>query len=132
MELIHSIADRDALIVCDAVRSESPAGTVLRIAGDELPAFFGNKLSPHQLGLSDVLATLTLLDRVPPSVSLIGVVPKQLDLGTELSPEIESALDEAQAMLVAEIESLGFPLSPKVVADREEQPAFRPIPLSRV
>jgi hydrogenase maturation protease len=112
MELIHTIAGRDALIVCDTVRSDRPPGTVLRIAGEELPAFFRTKLSPHQLGLSDVLATLTLLEKVPPSVVLIGIVPQDLDLGTELSPPIEAALDEAQTLLIAEIESLGFRLRP--------------------
>jgi hydrogenase maturation protease len=112
MELIHTIADRDALIVCDAVRSELPPGTVLRFMGDELPAFFRTKISPHQLGLSDVLATLSLLGRTPPRITLIGVVPQDLDLGIELSPRIDSALDEALALLVAEIESLGFHLRP--------------------
>lgn len=107
MELIHTIADRDALIVCDAVASDLPPGTVLRIAGDELPAFFRTKLSPHQLGLSDVLATLSLLDRMPPRVVLIGIVPEDLELGIELSPRIESAMEEALEMLVAEIETLG-------------------------
>lgn len=116
MELIHTIADRDALVVCDAVRSDAPPGTVMRIAGEKLPAFFGTKLSPHQLGLSDMLATLTLLERVPPSVSLIGIVPQDLDLGLELSPRIASALDEALALLVSEIESLGFRLHPGPVA----------------
>lgn len=110
MELIHSIANRDALIVCDAIRSDSPPGTVKRIAGEELPALFNTKLSPHQLGLSEVLATLILLDQLPSSVSLIGIVPQDLDLGIGLSPQIESALNEALALLVTEIESLGFPL----------------------
>ena len=107
MELIHTIADRDALIVCDAVSSELSPGTVLRISGDELPAFFRTKLSPHQLGLSDVLATLSLLERMPRQVILIGVVPEDLELGIELSPRIESVMEEALDLLVAEIESLG-------------------------
>jgi hydrogenase maturation protease len=113
MQLIHTIAGRDALIVCDAVRSDKPPGSVMRIAGQELPAFFRTRLSPHQLGLSDVLATLTLLEQVPPRVALIGIIPQDLDLGTELSPRIEGAMDEALALLVAEIESLGFRLCPR-------------------
>lgn len=110
MELIHTVADKDALIVCDAVNSDMPPGTVLRISGDDLPAFFRTKLSPHQLGLSDVLATLSLLDRVPPKVILIGIVPDDLELGIELSPRIEGVMEAALELLVAEIESLGFPL----------------------
>jgi len=113
MDLIHTIADRDALIVCDAVRSESPPGTVIRIAGDELPAFFRTRLSPHQLGLSDVLAALSLLERVPPRVVLIGIVPQDLDLGVELSPTVQRALEKALLLVIAEIEALGLPVNPR-------------------
>ena len=113
MDLFHIIADRDALIVCDAVRSKSPPGTVIRIAGDELPAFFRTRLSPHQLGLSDVLAALTLLERVPPRVVLIGIVPQDLDLGVELSPKVQTALEDALPLVIAEIEALGLPVNPR-------------------
>ena len=110
MELIYSIADRDLLIVCDAVRAEAAPGTVMRIAGEDLPAFFRTKLSPHQLGLSDVLATLRLLERVPAHVVLVGIVPENLELGTRLSPGIESALEKALGLVLAEIEAHGIRL----------------------
>lgn len=127
MELIHTIANRDALIVCDAVRSDRPPGTVLRFSGDELPAFFRTRLSPHQLGLSDVLAALTLLEQVPQSVTLIGMVPQLIGLGTELSPRVESVMDEALELLVAEIESIGFHLRPFPDRAAGQAPAHRPI-----
>ncbi len=107
MELIYSIAGRDLLVVCDAVRAEAAPGTVMRIAGEDLPAFFRTKLSPHQLGLSDVLAMLRLLERVPAHVVLVGIVPEDLELGTKLSPRIESALEEALEIVLAEIERYG-------------------------
>lgn len=116
MELIHCIASRDALIVCDAVVSDKPPGSLVRIAGEELPASFRTRLSPHQLGLSDLLATLRLLDQAPPYITLIGIAPQRLDLGTELSPRVESALEEALVLLVAEIETLGLRLRPRGAA----------------
>lgn len=129
MELIHSIVDRDALIVCDAVNSDLPPGTVLRITGEELPAFFRTKLSPHQLGLSDVLATLSLLGQVPPRVILIGIVPEDLELGIELSPRIESALEKALELLVAEIESLGSRIRTRPLPDAAMTRALEPLGL---
>lgn len=107
MELIHTIAGRDALILCDAVRADAPPGSVLRIAGEDLPAFFRTKLSPHQLGVSDLLATLALLGRTPSRVVLIGMVPEAMDLGLALSPRIEAAMEEALRRLLAEMEGLG-------------------------
>jgi hydrogenase maturation protease len=125
MDLIHSIADRDALILCDAVRADAAPGTLLRMTGEELPAFFQTKLSPHQLGVLDVLATLTLLERVPPIVTLIGIVPQRLDLGVQLSPQIESVMDDALELLVAQIQSLGFRLCPTCTANSSD-PATAP------
>ncbi len=112
MELIYSIAGRDLLVVCDAVRAEAAPGTVMRIAGEDLPAFFRTKLSPHQLGLSDVLATLRLVERVPAHVVLVGIVPEELDLGTSLSPVVESAMEEALELVLTEIEGHGLRLQP--------------------
>jgi hydrogenase maturation protease len=126
MELIHSIAGRDALIVCDAVVSDKPPGSLTRIAGEELPASFRTRLSPHQLGLSDLLATLRLLEQAPRHIALIGIAPQRLDLGTELSPRVESALEEALALLIAEIESLGLRLHPRGVATLGTKPEQRP------
>lgn len=110
MELLHRIAGQDALILCDALRSAEPPGTILRVPGAELPALFRTKLSPHQLGLADLLASLALLGETPAHVVLIGVVPEDLSLGLELSPPVEAALQPALALLVAEIQALGYPL----------------------
>jgi len=113
MELIHTIADRDALILCDAVRADAPPGSVLRVAGEDLPAFFRTKLSPHQLGVCDLLATLALLGRTPSRVVLIGIVPEAMELGLALSPRVAAALEEALLRLVGEMAALGCRPGPR-------------------
>ncbi len=108
MDLLYTISGRDVLIVCDAIKSDASPGTVIQINGDDVPAFFQTKLSPHQVGLSDVLATLKLLDELPPLVSIVGVVPADLSLGTELSPTAAGAVDHALTIIIKQLAAVGI------------------------
>ena len=119
MDLLYTISGRDALIVCDAVKADAPPGTVMRITGDDVPAFFQTKLSPHQVGLSDVLATLKLLEEIPPLITIVGIVPADLSLGTELSPTATAAVDQALKMIVDELAALGVACGPQSTSTTE-------------
>lgn len=107
MELLNLIAGCDHLIICDAVKDDSPPGTVIKLADAEIPAFFQTRYSPHQLGLADVLATLALTDEAPGAVTLIGIVPFDLELGLELSPEVEAAVGKAVEEVAGVLRGLG-------------------------
>jgi len=114
MDLLNAVADRDHLIVADAVNLDAEPGTVVRLADDQVQAFFRTRISPHQLGLSDLLAALMLVDEAPVRVTIVGVVPEDLSLGTELSPIAAVACDEAAALVAAELKSLGLGVSPRI------------------
>jgi hydrogenase maturation protease len=110
MDLLDTIAGCDHLLICDAVRADAPPASVVRLSGSLVPALFRNRYSPHQLGVSDVLATLILTDETPASITLIGVVPVDMALGLELSPEVAQAAERAVEFLVAELRGLGLVL----------------------
>jgi hydrogenase maturation protease len=109
MDLLDIIAGRDHLILVDAVATGSTPGTVARLEGEEIPAVFRTKSSPHQLGLQDVLALLRLLDASPAHVTVIGVQPASLDIGLELSPVVAARLDEMVEMVADELAAIGLP-----------------------
>ena len=111
MDLLDVIADRDHLILVDAVDTGSPPGTIVRLKDDEIPAVFRTKSSPHQLGLQDVLALLRLLDSAPAHVTVIGVQPASLKLGLELTPLIAARLDAMVEMVADELAALGVPMT---------------------
>jgi hydrogenase maturation protease len=92
MELLGHIIDIDVLIVLDAVASSKPAGTVIIMEDDEIPKFFASKLSPHQVGIADVLAAADLIAKSPEKILLFGVVPENLELSTELTPVVAEKL----------------------------------------
>ena len=66
--------------------------------------------------MSDLLATLTLTGETPATLILIGIVPADLRLGLELSPEAAGAVGQAVECLAAELRGLGYPLELKLQA----------------
>ena len=110
MGLLDDISEREHLIVLDAVQTGDPPGTLVRLAGDDVPVYFSMRISPHQLGLSDVLATLELSGEKPAEVVVLGLVPQSLEMSLELSELIAEKLDSLVGAAVTELGRLGYTL----------------------
>jgi hydrogenase maturation protease len=110
MEMIEDLSGPDLLIVLDVVKTGAAPGTVLKIAGKEIPVFFRRKLSPHQIGLPDVLASLELLDTLPKEIIVLGVEPISLELGMEMTATVAAQVPTLVEMAVAELLSRGYAL----------------------
>jgi hydrogenase maturation protease len=113
MGLLDDIGGRDYLVVLDAVQTGEPPGTLVALRDDEVPVYFGLRVTPHQLGLADVLATLELSGDRPPAVTVLGLVPDSLEMSLELSPLIDQRLDGLVAAAVTELAAIGHPLKDK-------------------
>jgi hydrogenase maturation protease len=112
MGLLDDISGREHLIVLDAVQTGEPPGTLVVMRGDRVPVYFGLRITPHQLGLSDVLATLELSGEQPGSVTVLGLVPHSLDMSLELSASIQARLGSLVEACVAELSRIGCPARP--------------------
>ncbi len=108
IELLRFFDDVDHLIIIDAISAGHPPGSVLRVEGDDVPATFETRITPHQLGLSDLLATARLTDQMPGHLVLFGVEPKSLESGVGFTPEVEGALDKLLVHVVEELGRLGY------------------------
>ncbi len=113
MELLDDLSRAKLLIVVDAVKSGRPPASIVHLSGDEVPVFFRSKLSPHQIGLSDVLASLELLGEAPQETIIVGVQPVTLSLGMELSGEVKAILPEVLELVVADLRSHGIDVRPR-------------------
>lgn len=114
MELMEIMADRDHLIVADAVLTGAAPGSIAVLYDEEIPALFTRKVSPHQLGLSDVLMALRLTDEFPRRLTLVGVVPESLEPGIGLTTVVSQAIEPALAQILLALQESG------VVAERKE------------
>ena len=113
MELLNFIRETKHLILIDAVKTGQPPATVVTLSESEIPALFKNKMSIHQLGLSDVLAAANLTGVAPETMTLIGIVPVSLELGTELSSEVQQQLPQLLTLVQHAVEKLGHHLALK-------------------
>lgn len=115
MELLDELENVDLLIVLDAVRAGRAPGNLIHLTGDKVPVFFRTKLSPHQIGLADVLASLDLLGTPPRETVIFGVEPLCLETGLELSEPVAAGLPEMAHRVVDELGARGVTLRPRSV-----------------
>ena len=106
-ELLEPMRGTTHLIVADSVNTGAPVGTLVRLADEQVPAFFQTKISNHQLGLSDLLAVLTVTGEAPDKVVIVGMVPHYLNNTMGLSEETRGRLEEMVDMLVEELRAVG-------------------------
>ncbi len=107
MEMLEDLSNADHIIIVDAVRSGKTPASIIRLADEQVPVFFKTKLSPHQIGLSDVLATLEFIGEQPGGVTVIGVEPVSLETGMALTPQVEARLPELTDLVATELRELG-------------------------
>ncbi len=123
LSLLGLIADSDRVILVDAVRTDAPAGTLVRLDGTDVMDAVRDRLSPHQIGVADLLDAARLIDRYPSAITLLGLVPDVIDLAVVRSRAVDGGLDQLVAAIVGEVQSLGY----KMVREPETSGRHRPI-----
>lgn len=94
MSLLGPVEDTDYLIVIDAINAGKEGGHIIELHGDDIPAYYGIKMSIHQLGFQEVLLASKLRERYPKNIVMIGMQPTSLELGIGLSETNEAQLTE--------------------------------------
>lgn len=94
MKLLGPVEDTDYLIVIDAINAGKQGGEIITLVGDEIPTFYGIKMSIHQLGFQEVLFAAKLRERFPKHIAMLGMQPTNLELGVELSKINQSRLPD--------------------------------------
>lgn len=98
--LLPFLEEVDAMVVFDAVDYGLAPGTMKVVEGEEVPAFMGaKKMSLHQTGFQDVIATAQLMGCCPEEIVLIGCQPVELeDYGGGLRPATAARIPDAIAI----------------------------------
>ncbi|MBM4129081.1 MAG: hydrogenase maturation protease [Nitrospira sp.] len=102
--LLNVIIEADRLIVVDAVRGGAKPGSIYRFDIDDVrncPSGF--KTSVHQIGILEVIDLSGLIGRTP-KTTVIGIEPKSLKMGMELSPEIKRKIPRIIELIFEELE----------------------------
>ena len=107
LSLLPEVEDATRVLFVDAVRCGAPAGSLVVLCDDQIPARLSTKLSPHQVDLREVVALARLRDRVPPRMVVMGIEPARLELGEPLSHEVAPMVEPLLDMIVEALRRWG-------------------------
>jgi len=113
LSLLPHVQDAGAVILVDAARTGDPPGSFVRLEGDDVGPAVRERLSPHQIGVEDLLQGARLLDSYPRKLVLLGLVPESIELRLGLSPALASRLDGLIESIVSEVRRLGCVFRPR-------------------
>ncbi len=112
--LIQDVREADVLVVLDAVDFGLESGTVHCVEDDAVPRYLGaRKVSLHQTGFQEVLATAAMLGDYPAHLMLVGVQPECIeDYGGSLSEIVRSRIDEVLGRVLVYLGRFGAAATP--------------------
>ena len=102
LSLLPYLEDARTVILVDAVMEDGPPGTVVRLTGDDVGPAVATRLSPHQVGVADLLQGARWHDREPVRLVLLGIVPESIELGVGLSKRVAAAMGDLVDLICSE------------------------------
>jgi hydrogenase maturation protease len=105
LDLLEVLADRRKVIVIDAIDGDCEPGTVLRLTPEDLVFQAAGGVSLHEIGLVEVLRAATRLGVAPQEVVILGVQPRYVTYGLELSVTLAGLLPKIIDFVLAELEA---------------------------
>ncbi|CCQ97300.1 Hydrogenase maturation protease [[Clostridium] ultunense Esp] len=105
IKLLGPVESADYLIVIDAINAGKEGGSLIFLYDDEIPAYYGIKMSIHQVTFQEVLFAAKLREAYPNKIVMIGVQPVSLELGVELSEKVRESLPHLVAKVKEQVDA---------------------------
>lgn len=113
LALLPYLESADRVILVDAIQTGEPAGSLVHVRDDDVGPAVATRLSPHQVGVADLLDAARWLDRYPARVVLLGLVPESMELVVGLSARVKPGLPMLVDAVVGEAGEMGFVFRPR-------------------
>ena len=108
------IEDVDYLYVIDTVAIDEEPGSIHCFTDEDVRS--GNvqmRMSPHQVGLIEILSMCKVRDKAPERTEMITVVPKDLEIVIGLSDCLKPKIEEVTDILIESLAKHGTTIQPK-------------------
>jgi len=99
-ELLEAWRGVDDVVVVDAVLTGAPPGTVWQWDGRQENFPKRQSTSTHGLGLADAITLARVLDQLPHRLRVYGIEGRRFEHGTEVSPEVQLAVEEVVRQII--------------------------------
>lgn len=120
LDLLPRVEGYGNVLIADCVTIGREPGTLVQVEGEDVPTVFARCLSPHQMGLQDLIAVLQLQGRMPERLTVIGVEPESLEVGLELSEPVRSSLPRMVEAMLSVASSWGLEIRSRDATPRPE------------
>jgi hydrogenase maturation protease len=101
-DVLHLLEDADKLVIVDAVKGGGMPGQIYRFHIEDMTLEQKPLLSLHDMSLIDSVKLMQLWHNIDEAV-IIGVEPKDIDWGLELSPELQEKIPRIIDAILAEL-----------------------------
>ncbi|OIJ15779.1 hydrogenase maturation protease [Anaerobacillus arseniciselenatis] len=105
IKLLGPVEDTEYLIIIDAINADKEPGSIITVDQDEIPKYFGVKMSIHQVGFQEVLFAAQIRENLPKQMIMFGIQPESLKLGVELTDTVKSKLPDLACLIKEKVES---------------------------
>lgn len=104
----------DPVLVIDVVDIDAEPGSMHYYSSEDVKAGkISTRMSPHQLGLLEILEICKLRDAAPEVLEFYCVVPKTLETSTELSDVVAPRVKEISDIVLKRLAELGVTVKRK-------------------
>jgi len=101
-DVLQLLEDADKLVIVDAVKGGGTPGQIYRFHLKDITLEQKPFLSLHDMGLVDNLMLMQLWRNIGEAV-IIGVEPREINWGLELSPELQEKMPQIIDAILAEL-----------------------------
>lgn len=98
------IEECDYLFVVDVVALDDAPGSVHCFTDEDVRSgSIQTRMSPHQIGMLEILDICAIRGQVPERIQFITVVPQQLEPGMELTPLLQQRVGDVLGILLEQL-----------------------------
>ena len=113
--MVHfKFEEADRVILVDVVQAQGEPGDIFRYEREDIMLKkIPVKMSPHQIGLQEMLLISEMRDAPKPDLTFFGIVAGSLEPGDQLTPPLAAGLEKVAALVIEELETLGVEIRRK-------------------
>lgn len=103
LDLLSFFEGKDKILIVDAVDFGEDPGYIRLLEDDNIPSMLNSKLSAHHIGLCEVLFAAKLMDIKPSELCLIGIQPKSIEIGLDMTEDIKVKIETLVDLVIEKL-----------------------------
>ncbi|MBU0632726.1 HyaD/HybD family hydrogenase maturation endopeptidase [bacterium] len=90
INLLNLFLENDHILILDAIDIDDAPCSIYHIPSSEISGYGINSGGAHEVGVIQCLDILELMGKPLPQSSVLGIIPKTVEIGIGLTPEIKN------------------------------------------